>query len=182
MTLAPPAAQAVSLKTFAEPQVGFEIAMPQMCRHVVSPGTIEAVCAPDLDAAKSSTQPAADGWLFEIDYEVTPKDAPAYSLTALAAEAPQMVCGESDATAVRISDTRELSGSDRMTYAARVICPALSFLGLPERTAMARVVVAGEKRFRLIARTPSADAGRAEAAAQAFLASFKLTTPPASRN
>jgi hypothetical protein len=169
------AAHAVTLKTFTEPQIGFEIAMPQACRHVTSPGTIEAVCAPDLDPAKSKQQAAAGGWLFEIDFEVTPKDAQPYSLAALIAEAPQMVCGESDATNVKITETRELQTADRTTFAAMVTCPALSFLGLPERTATARVVVADAKRFRLIARTPSADATRAAPATDAFLASFKLT-------
>jgi hypothetical protein len=168
------AASAVPLKQFNEQALGFEISMPQGCRHTSSPGTIEAVCAPSLDAAAAKHMPAAGAWLFEIDFEEAPTDAPSYSMEAFKGEIPGMICGAGDATGVRISEPREVADGKRRIFEASVTCPALSFLSLPERTARARVVISGQKRFRLMARTPSADALKAEDATKAFLASFKL--------
>jgi hypothetical protein len=167
--------QAAGLKTYSDPHIGFEIALPQNCRHDARPGTIEAVCAPGFDSAKAASLAAAQGWLFEIDYEVVPSDAAPYSLDALRAEAPDMICGPSDAADVLITSARETPTAAGTSYSADVACPAVGFLSLPERTASVRVVVAGSKRFRLLARTPAADAPAASDMTQTFLASFKLT-------
>jgi hypothetical protein len=166
---------ATALKTFSDTQLGFEVAMPATCRHATGPGVIEAVCAPDLDPKASRGLAAARGWLFEVDYEVAPADAAPYTLDALKAEAPSMICGEPDASTVTISKPREMIDSGRQIFSADVACPAKDFLKLPERAATVRVIISGARRFRLIARTPAEDARAAAGLTEAFLASFKLT-------
>ena len=54
-------------KTFDNIDLGYSIALPGQCRHEEGPGTLEAVCAPDLDPAKSLTIQAAGAILLEID-------------------------------------------------------------------------------------------------------------------
>lgn len=167
-------AQATPLKSFGDKDFGFEVGLPMDCRHAVSPGALEAVCAPSMTAAAARGLKAAGAWLFEVDYEEAPADAPAYSLDALRDEVPAMVCGSGDQSGVAITNLRQTADGPRKMFEADVSCPPMAMLALPERRAKARVIIAGQKRFRLIARTPADDAAKAAPTAEAFLDSFKL--------
>ena len=41
-------------KTFENSELKYRIELPDQCRHVEGPGTLEAVCAPDLDTKASA--------------------------------------------------------------------------------------------------------------------------------
>jgi hypothetical protein len=173
LAASPTRAQSVKLFTDTK-ELGYEVAMPANCRHDIKPGTIETICSPDLDANKAKWLKAAGAWLFELDGEIAPADATAYSLAALSSELPDMVCGESDASKVRVENVSHTKDAGRETFAADVTCPPVSFLNLSERRAKVQVIVAGQKRFRMMVRAPSADADRALPMARAFFDSFKL--------
>jgi hypothetical protein len=161
-------------KTFENPELGFTIALPADCRHQQGPGTLEAICAPDLDAVKGRLVPAASAIVFEVDGEISPPEAKPFTEADFRMELPQSVCGEGDEAKVRLANVRQTTDARQITYAADVICPALRFLGLPERQAEARTVVAGPRRFRLMARYPSVDVDMAKPLAKAFFDSFQL--------
>lgn len=160
-------------KTFENSELKYRIELPDQCRHVEGPGTLEAVCAPDLDTKASADIAAAAALLLEIDAEAVPSDAKAYSLAEFRDELPDAVCGESDAAKVTLSNVAENKTGDVTTYSAVIACPAIGFLGLPERTAEARYVITPGLRYRLMARVPKGDVAKAKPAMDAFFASFK---------
>ena len=165
-------------KTFEIPEPAFTIALPAPCRHEMGPGTLEAVCAPDLDAEKSKEVQAASSILLEVDFEVTPPNAKPYSEAEFRQELPESVCGEGDTKKVRLEGVVETKDGDRTTFTARVVCPELKFLGLGERHAEARTVIAGANRYRLMARYPVEDVDMAKPLAKAFFDSFKPKAAP----
>jgi hypothetical protein len=160
-------------KVFDNAELGYSIALPSQCRHEEGPGTLEAVCAPDLDLKKSMDVQAAGAILLEIDAEIAPADAKPYAEAEFRQELPEAVCGEGDTAKVRLENVTEQKEGNRLTLTARVICPELRFLGLSERHAEARTVIAGKFRYRLMARYPKADADMAQPLAKAFFGSFK---------
>lgn len=160
-------------KTFENAELKYRIELPGECRHFEGPGTLEAVCAPDLDPKASADIPAAAALLLEIDAEAVPADAKAYSLAEFRDELPDAVCGESDAAKVALAGVAESKSADTTTYSAVIDCPPIAFLGLPERTAEARYVVAPGMRYRLMARVPVGDKAKAKPAIDAFFSSFK---------
>lgn len=168
-----PALAVAAGKTFENAELKYRIELPDQCRHIEGPGTLEAVCAPDLDAKASADIPAASALLLEIDAEAVPSDAKAYTLAEFRDELPDAVCGESDAAKVTLSNVAENKADGTTTYSAAIACPAIGFLGLPERIAEARYVVTSGMRYRLMARVPSGDVAKAKPAMNAFFASFK---------
>jgi hypothetical protein len=158
-------------KTFENSELKYRIELPDQCRHIDGPGTFEAVCAPDLDAKASADIAAAAALLLEIDAEAVPSDAKAYSLAEFRDELPDAVCGESDAA--KVTSATATIAARAATDSAVIACPAIGFLGLPERTAEARYVITPGLRYRLMARVPKGDVAKAKPAMDAFFASFK---------
>ncbi len=161
-------------KTFDNADLGYTIALPSQCRHEEGPGTLEAVCAPDLDPKKSQEIQAAGAILLEIDAEIVPADAKPYTEVEFRQELPEAVCGEGDTNKVRLENVAARTEGDRVTLTARVVCPELRFLGLGERHAETRTIIAGKYRYRLMARYPKDDADMAKPLAKAFFDSFKM--------
>lgn len=170
--LTPVAAHAAG-KVFENAEFKYRVELPEQCRLHEGPGTLEAVCSPNLDPKASADIAAAAALLLEIDAEAVPADAKPYTLVEFRDELPDAVCGESDAAKVTLSSVDESKEGDRMTFRATVACPEIKFLGLPQRTAEARYVVAPGMRYRLMARVPATDVTTAKPAIDAFFASFK---------
>lgn len=172
------AAASATTKTFEIPEPAFTVALPTPCRHEVGPGTIEAVCAHDLDAEKSKEVQAAGAILLEVDFEMTPPDAKPYTAAEFRQELPESVCGEGDTKKVRLEGFKETADGDGTLFSARVICPELKFLGLGERHAEALTIITPKSRFRLMARYPTEDVDMAKPLAKAFFESFKAKPAP----
>ncbi len=164
-----------STQPFENPELGYRVALPAVCRHQQGPGTLEAICATDLDAAKSQDVQAAAAIVLEVDSEIAPPEAKPFNIADFQMELPEAVCGEADGNRVKLSNVREIKDAGVITYTADVTCPEMKFLGLPERRAEARTVIAGKYRYRLMARYPSADIDIAKPLAKAFYDSFRLT-------
>jgi hypothetical protein len=165
-------------KTFENAELAYTIGLPGQCRHEEGPGTLEAICAPDLDPRKSQEIQAAGAILLEIDAEIAPPDAKPYTEAEFRLELPEAVCGEGDTKKVRVENAAEQKDGDRVTLTARVICPELRFLGLGERHAETRTIIAGKYRYRLMARYPKDDVDMAKPLAKAFFDSFKMKPTP----
>jgi hypothetical protein len=164
-------------KTFTSTELNYSVALPATCKIEEGPGTLEAVCSPDLNADKSQAAVAASALLLELDAERVPPEAKAYEDTDFRHELPEAVCGEADSPKVKIADMVRTADGNRATWTATVTCPEIKFLGLAERIANVRYEIAPGFRHRLMARVPSADAAATKAARDAFLASFSTTTP-----
>jgi hypothetical protein len=170
------AAVAGDTKTITSPDLNYTIAMPATCRLEEGPGTLEAICSPDLDAAKSQVAVAASALLLELDAERVPPDVKApYGEKEFQQELPESVCGEEDATKVRLADIKRAGDDARVTWTATVTCPEIKFLGLSERTAAVRYIITPAFRYRLMTRTPSSTLAETQAARDAFMASFAIT-------
>lgn len=160
-------------KVFENKDLKYRIELPETCQHNEGPGTLEAVCAPSLDAKASTDVAAAAALLLEIDAEAVPGNATPYGLTEFRDELPDAVCGESEAAKVRLTEVAQSQAGTTTTFRAIITCPAIAFLGLPERIAEARYVMAPGMRYRLMARVPAGDVAKAKPAMDAFFASFK---------
>lgn len=160
-------------KVFVSKDLKYRIELPETCRHNEGPGTLEAVCAPSLDAKASADIAAAAALLLEIDAEAVPNDAKPYGLAEFRDELADAVCGESDNSKVTLTDVGDSKAGSTTTFRAMIACPAIGFLGLPERSAEARYVIAPGMRYRLMARVPVGDLAKAKPAMDAFFASFK---------
>ena len=172
------AAASATTKTFEISEPAFSVALPAPCRHEMGPGTLEAVCAADLDAEKSKDVQAAGAILLEVDFEITPPDSKPYSEAEFRQELPESVCGEGDTKKVRLEAVKEIAAADQTTFSALVVCPELKFLGLGERHAEALTVITPRSRFRLMARYPTEDVDMAKPLAKAFFQSFKFKSAP----
>ena len=157
----------------------YSIVVPDGCVQTAGPGTLEARCAPDLDAGAGAAIASALAFLLEVDAERVPEGAAAYAEADFRAELPDQVCGEADASKVRLANVGRRAEVAADNFSADVTCPAVRFLRLPERRASVRMVTAGGFRYRLMARAPAEDWERVKGAAEAFLASFKVAPPPA---
>jgi hypothetical protein len=173
--LSPPAF--AETKTFASTELNYSIALPATCKVEEGPGTLEAVCNPDLNAEKSQAAVAASALLLELDAERVPPEAKAYEESEFRHELPEAVCGEADSPKVKITDVVRAADGNRATWTATVTCPEIKFLGLTERVANVRYVIAPGFRYRMMARVPSADAAATKSTRDAFLASFTTTAP-----
>ena len=153
----------------------YTITLPSECRTEEGPGTLEAICSPDFDEAKSAEMATANALLLEIDGEQVPADAKAYGEAEFRREVPEAVCGESESIKVKLSDVKETKEGSSTAFTANVACPEIKFLGLPERQAKVRYVMQPGFRYRLMARSLTSDADKVKAAVDSFLSSFKST-------
>jgi hypothetical protein len=168
---------AADMKTVTNSELNYSIAVPSSCRLEEGPGTLEAVCSPDLTPDRSLVAAAASALLLEIDAEKVPADAKSpYGEAEFRQELPEAVCGEAEPTKVRIVDLGRATDGDRTTWSANVVCAEIKFLGLPERTASVRYVMLPTARYRLMTRVPSPALTETQTVRDAFLASFKITS------
>ena len=151
----------------------YTVTVPSECRVEEGPGTLEAICSPDLDEAKSVELPAATALLLEVDAERVPADAAAYGEAEFRREAPEAVCGESDTIKVKLSDLKVVKDGTATIFAASVTCPEIKFLGLAERSARVQYVMMPSLRYRLMGRSLSSDAAAAKPIIDSFVQSFK---------
>ena len=162
-------------RTINKPDLLYRVTIPSECRTEEGPGTLEAICSPDLDEAKSVDIPAAAALLLEIDVEIVPAGAARYGEAEFRQEVPEAVCGEADNPKIKLDAVKITKNAGTDIFSASVTCPEIKFLGLPERTAELRYVVAPGYRYRLMGRALSSDQDKVKAAVAAFLASFKTT-------
>lgn len=153
----------------------YSVSVPAECRLEEGPGTLEAICAPDFDEAKSAELAAAGALLLEVDAERVPTDAKAYAETDFRHEVPEAVCGDADGPKVKLANVKASKVGDSDVFTATVTCPEIKFLGLAERTAEVRYVMASGFRYRLMARTLSSDWAGVKAASEGFLQSFRAS-------
>ena len=181
-----PALAAAVLSTVAQPlaarprtidntELKYSISIPSECRTLEGPGTLEAICAPDMDEAKSIDIPAATSLLLEVDAEPVPADAKPYTETEFRQDVPEAVCGEADNPKTKLESVKQTPDAGATVFTATVTCPEIKFLALPERVADVRYVMSKTYRYRLMARSLMADAEATKAARQAYLSSFKPT-------
>jgi hypothetical protein len=175
--------EAVPTKTFDSAEFHYSVALPSGCRHEEGPGTLDAVCSPELDAAKSLDAPATASLLLEVDVEPVPQDAgkaaadlaQRYDETRFRDELPEAVCGEADRARVKIDNVKRIFDAARVMYTANVSCPEIKFLGLGERDGVAQFLITPGLRYRLLARAPKEEFDQNKATIDAFFASFKMS-------
>ena len=177
------AAQApTATKTFANERYHYAVALPAGCRHEEGPGTVDAVCAADLDPERSAQANSATALVMEVGAEIVGDDAgrttsdlaQRYDEAAFREEVPQAVCGESDKSRVRIDNVKQSIEDARVAYTADVICAEVKFLQIAERRASVRYLIAPEARYRLVARAPIGDFEKQKPAVEAFFESFRV--------
>ena len=169
-------------KLFESSEFHYAVALPDGCRHDQGPGTIDAICSPELDAAKSAEASAAASLILEVGAEVVEQDAgkpvetlaQAYGESAFKDELPESICGESDKARVKIENVKQSLEAGQIVYTADVACPEIKFLGLGERRAVARFLITPGLRYRLMARAQTGDFEQNKPAIDAFLASFRV--------
>jgi hypothetical protein len=179
----------VPTKTFTNEGAHYSVALPEGCRHDEGPGTLDAVCAPDFDPERSARANSNSALVMQVSTEIVPEDtgrtaselATAYGEKSFREELPQAVCGESDASRVRIENLKQATEENRVVYTADVICAEVSFLQVPERRAAVRFLVGSAARYRLIARGPVEDFDKNKQAIGAFFDSFRVL-PPGSKS
>ncbi len=160
-------------RTVENADLKYSVSIPSECRVEEGPGTLEAICAPDFDEAKSVELPAATALLLEVDGERVPADAKPYGEAEFRREAPEAVCGDGESQKVKLTNFKETRESDARVFTASVVCPDVKFLALAERTADVRYVIAPGFRYRLMARALSSDRPAVKAASDSFLQSFR---------
>ncbi len=156
-------------------ELKYSVAVPTECRLEEGPGTLEAICAPDFDEAKSAELPAATALLLEVDAERAPADAKPYGEAEFRQEVPEAVCGESGNIKVKLTGVQGIKDGATTTFTASVTCPEIKFLGLAERSAEVRYVMTQGLRYRLMARSLSTDTPAVKAAIDGFMQSFKTS-------
>jgi hypothetical protein len=169
-------------KLFESSEFRYAVALPDGCRHDEGPGTIDAVCSPGLDAAKSAEASAAASLVLEVGAEVVEEDAgkpietlaQGYAESTFKDELPEAICGEPDKARVKVENVTRALDTDRVVYTADVVCPEIKFLALGERRAIARFLIMPGRRFRLMARAPKDEFEQNKPAIDAFLASFRV--------
>jgi hypothetical protein len=173
---------AVTTKGFESPEYRYSVALPTGCRHEEGPGTLEAVCSPELDPEKSAEASATSSLVMEVVAEQVPDDA-GKAPAALAQkfgegefrqELPETICGETDDSRVKIDNLAQAVEDTRVVYTASVTCPGVKFLALGERRATARYLITPGVRYRLMARALTEDYEQRKDAIDAFFSSFKV--------
>ena len=177
------AAQAsAATKTFANEQYRYTVALPAGCRLEEGPGTVDAVCAKDLDPERSALASSATALVMEVGAEIVADDAgrtasdlaQRYDEAAFRQEIPQAVCGESDTSRARISNLKQTLEDARVAYTADIICAEVRFLQIAERRASVRYLIGPEARYRLVARAPIEEFEKQKSAIDAFFESFRV--------
>jgi hypothetical protein len=169
-------------KTFEVAEFRYSVELPKGCRHDEGPGTLDAICSPDLDPEKSAAASAAVALVLEVGVESVPADAGApaaelaqrYGETQFKEELAESICGEPDRAKVKVDSAKQVLQETRVMYTAGVTCPEIKFLGLGERRAMVQFVIAPGLRYRLMARAQTEDFEKRKEAVDAFFASFRI--------
>jgi hypothetical protein len=169
-------------KTFEVAEFRYSVELPKGCRHDEGPGTLDAICSPDLDPEKSAAASAAVALVLEVGVESVPADAGAppaelaqrYGEAQFKEELAEAICGESDRAKVKVDNAKQVLEAARVMYTAGVTCPEIKFLGLGERRAMVQFVIAPGLRYRLMARAQTEDFEKRKEAVDAFFASFRI--------
>jgi hypothetical protein len=179
----PTAGQATAAtKTYANERYHYTVALPDGCRHEEGPGTLDAICAKNLDLQQSARTDSAAALVMEVAAEIVPGDsgtpigdlAKRFDVMAFRHELPQAVCGESDAMRARINNVQQALEGERVVYTADVICAEVRFLQIAERRASVRYLIGPEARYRLIARAPIEEFEKHKQAIDAFFESFRV--------
>jgi hypothetical protein len=173
---------AAETKAYESDQFHYSVALPAGCRYEEGPGTLDAVCSPELDSEKSKAVSTALALILEVSVELVADDAsrePAdlaqrYDEAQFKAELPEAVCGEPDRARVKIEGAKQVLEAARVVYTASIACPEIRFLGLGERRASVRYLITPGLRYRLTARAPTDDFEQRKEAVDAFFASFRL--------
>jgi hypothetical protein len=173
---------AAETKAFASDQFRYSVAMPAGCRYEEGPGTLDAVCSPDLDPEKSTTASSAAALVLGVSVETVRDDAgkqvadlaQGYGETEFKAELPEAVCGEPERSRVKIANAKQVLEATRVVYTADVTCPEIRFLALGERRASVRLLLTPGLRYRLMARAQVDDFEERKDAVEAFFASFRF--------
>ncbi|HRK17409.1 MAG TPA: hypothetical protein PK970_00500 [Hyphomicrobiaceae bacterium] len=153
----------------------YSVAIPDTCSVEQTTGTIEAVCATAPSAAGKPASQKAASFFLELDAEIVPPDARPYGDAEFRADIPDAVCGAGEPADVRIDNVAETPVGSARVFTASVVCPAIPFLGLEQRRAAVRYVIAQKMRYRLMYRAPVSMYDTHAATGRAFLASFKTT-------
>jgi len=169
-------------KIFEVAELRYSVELPNGCRHDEGPGTLDAICSPDLDPEKSAAASAAMALVLEVGVEPVPADAGAqpaelaqrYGEAHFKEELAEAICGESDRAKVKIDNPKQVLEAARVVYTAGVTCPEIKFLGLGERRAMVQFVIVPGLRYRLMARALTEDFEKRKEAVDAFFASFRI--------
>ena len=169
-------------KAFQNDQYRYSVALPAGCRHEEGPGTLDAVCSPELDFDKSVEANTASALVLEVAAEAVPDDAgkPPSALALLFGEGqfrqelPETICGEVDASRVKLDNVAKVVEEALVVYTADVTCPEIKFLALGERRATARYLITPGLRYRLMARALKDDYAQRKDAIDAFFSSFKV--------
>lgn len=174
---APAAAQtgAPAMRPFESVELRYAVMLPTDCRHEEGPGTLEAICTPDLDARRAAELPSAGAFVLEVDGEDVPADAKVYDAAAFQDELAENVCGESDATKVAVRNVAQSALGGAQMFTATVVCPEIKFLGLPVRNAEVRTLAYPRYRYRLMSRWPGEATPGVRSATAAFFSSFRST-------
>jgi hypothetical protein len=158
------------------------VAVPKGCRLDEGPGTLDAICSSNLDPEKSGQVSSAVALVLEVGVELVPADAGVsaadlaqrYGEAQFKEELGEAVCGESDRSRVKIDGAKQVLEDARVVYTANVTCSEIKFLGLGERRALVRFLIAPGKRYRLMARAPAEDFEKQKEVVNAFLSSFRV--------
>lgn len=160
---------------FENARFHFSVKLPAGCRHEEGPGTVEAVCSPELDPDKSAEASAASSLVMEVVAErVADGSTQQFGEGDFRQELPETVCGESDGNRVKIDNLAKSVEDARVVYSADVTCPSIRFLALGERRAIARYLITPGVRYRLMARAPAEEYEQRKNDIDAFLASFQV--------
>lgn len=178
----PAAEAAADTVTVENATYRYSVAIPKACRRDEGPGTLDATCSPDLDQEKSTAANAAAALVLEVSVEAVPADAGAtpadlaqrYGEKEFKEELAEAVCGESDRAKVKVEDVKQAIEESRVAYSASVSCPEIRFLGLGERRAAVRFLIAPDRRYRLMARALKDDFEQRKEAVDAFFGSFRV--------
>lgn len=179
----PSAAQApTAMKTIENVEFRFAVALPEGCRLDEGPGTIDAVCASDLDPGRSATADSASAILLETIAQMVADSAgksagelaQSYNEAAFREELPEAICGESDKARVKIDNVKQVIEEPRVVYTADVVCAEVKFLQIGVRRASVRYLIGPDARYRLVARAQSDDYESRKSTIAEFFASFRV--------
>jgi hypothetical protein len=162
----------------------YTVTLPAGCRHEEGPGTVDAVCAPDLDPEKSAVVNATAALLLAVAAESLDSAADAsvagllqrYTEAGFRAELPEAICGEADRARIKIENLSQSIEGPHLVYSADVVCAEVRFLQIGRRRASVRHVIGPDSVFRLVARAPAEAFEKQRPTIDAFFTSFRLTS------
>ena len=154
----------------------FSVLFPKGCRYEEGPGTLDAICSPDLDPEKGATVEKAGALVLSFAYEIIDtalaSNAQRLGESAFKEDLPESVCGESDKARARIENLKSQAELGVLTQRADVACAEVKFLQIGPRRASVAQATAPRGVFRLMARAPKEDFERRAAVIDEFFASF----------